>query len=224
MRAALCTMFAAYVAACGDATSGVELKAAPAAFASAYCERALACCEMGELQAIVGDDVVDRASCESAITRVFGNELLDDTTRAIAMGRARYDADAMAACIEHLASDACVHAVRSLRLMTLPSECPPVRIGQVEIGGACDHDFQCATGACSGGADHATGQCEEIPAIGAACPTGDCGPGAFCDRTGATPVCVAIASEGERCTTSLGCSTLNCSTGVCGPPLSCDGA
>lgn len=208
---------------CADDSGAIALGAAPAAYASAYCERALACCETAELQAIVGNDVVDRASCEAAITRIFGNEFIDDTRRAIAMGQARYDGDAMAACVRHLRTDVCVHAVRSLRLMTFPMECDPVRIGQVQLGGACDHDFQCATGACTGGADHATGQCEEVPAIGAPCPAGDCRAGAYCDRSGTTPVCAAVSSQGETCTTSLGCASLNCAMGVCGPPLSCAG-
>lgn len=210
------------LSACGD-DSSIALEAAPAAYASAYCERALACCETAELQSMLGTEVVDRASCEAFITRIFGNEFIGDTRRAMTAGRARYDGDAMAACVDHLRDDACLHAVRVLRLMTFPQECAAVRIGRVEVGGACDHDFQCVTGACAGGADHATGQCEGIPEIGAPCPTGDCGPLAYCDRTGAMPVCAPIRADGETCTTSLACESLNCATGTCAPPLSCDG-
>lgn len=206
---------------CGD-DGGIALEAAPAAYASAYCERAFACCEATELQAMLGSGVVDRPSCETTLSRVFGNEFVDDTQRAIAQGRARYDADALATCLEHLRGDDCVHSVRVLRLMTFPTECASVRIARVEIGGACDHDFQCVSGACSGGADHASGQCVEVPGLGAACD-GDCGPSAYCDRSGATPVCAAIAAVGAPCTTSLGCESLNCVMGVCAAPATCDG-
>lgn len=210
------------VSGCGTDGGGIALEAAPAAYASAYCERAFACCEAAELQAMLGSDVVDRASCETSLARVFGNEFVDDTRRAMAEGRAQYDGDALAACLDHLRDDDCVHAVRVLRLMTFPAECSPVRIARIEVGGACDHDFQCVTGACSSGADHATGQCEAVPALGAAC-TGDCGPSAYCDRTGPTPLCAAIAAAGAACTTSLGCESLNCVMGVCAPPTTCDG-
>lgn len=217
-------IFACSVAACGDGASGIALQTAPSAYASAYCERALACCETSELQMLLGTDVVDAASCEASIACVFGNEFVDDTTRAVAMGRAGYDADAMVACLDHLRADACLHAARVLRLMTFPPECAAVRIGQVAVGGECDHDFQCVTGACTGGADHAAGRCEDAAAIGAACPTGNCVAGAYCDRSSATPVCTAIGGIGERCTTSLGCESLNCSMGACAPPLSCNGS
>ena len=213
----------ACLASCGDDASGIALEAAPAAYAAAYCERALACCETAELQMMLGMDVIDRASCEPFIARVFGNEFIDDTRRALQAGRATYDPNAMAACVDHVREDDCVHAVRVLRLMTFPQECAPVRIGRVGVGGECDHDFQCVTGACAGGADHAAGQCIEVPVIGAACPTGDCGPSAYCDRTGPMPVCTAINAEGEACTSSLGCESLVCDAGICAPPASCDG-
>lgn len=208
---------------CGDDASGIPLEAAPSAFAAAYCERAFACCETSEVQTLLGSEVVDRPSCEAFVARMFGNEFIDDTMRATAAGRARYDADAMAACIEYLRSRACVDSTRVFRLMQFPQECGAVRIGAVAIGGACDHDFQCAGGTCAGETDQATGSCEELPAIGAPCPGGDCGPTAYCDRSGVTPICAVIAATGEACTTSLGCESLNCAMGVCSPPLSCDG-
>lgn len=211
------------VAACGDGATGIALESAPEAYASAYCERALACCETSELQAMLGSGVVDVASCEAFVARVFGNEFIDDTTRAVAMGRARYDGDAMAACVDHLRADTCEHAARVLRLMTFPQECAAVRIGEVAIGAECDHEFQCASGACTGGADHTPGRCEEPAAIGAPCPTGDCVPGAYCDRSSADPVCAAVGGMGAACTSSLGCESLNCSMGTCAPPVSCDG-
>lgn len=211
------------IAACGDDAAGIALEAAPSAYASAYCERALACCETSELQTLLGADVIDAASCEAFITRVFGNEFIDDTKRAVAMGRARYDANAMAACIDHVRGETCVHAARVLRLMTFPQECAAVRIGQVAVGGECDHDFQCATGACTGGTDDAAGQCEDAATVGAPCPTGDCERGAYCDRSSPMPVCAPIAAIGDACTTSLGCESFNCAMGSCAPPTSCDG-
>ena len=222
MRHVTILLAAFWVTACGDDSGAIALEAAPAAYASAYCERALECCETSELQAMLGVDIVDRASCESTLARVFGNEFVDDTRRAIAEERARYDGDAFAACVEHLRGDDCVHAVRALRLMTFPSECAPVRIARVENGGACDHNFHCMSGACAGAADHATGQCVEVPGLGAPCD-GDCGPSAYCDRTGPAAVCAATAAQGAPCTTSLGCETLNCVMGMCEAPATCDG-
>jgi len=213
----------ALLAGCGDDAPGVALEAAPAAYASAYCERAVACCETAELQTVLGTEVVDRAGCEAFITRVFGNELIDDTRRAIELGRASYDPVAMSACVDHVRNDDCRHLARVLRLMTFPRECPSVRIGRVELGGECDHDFQCANGACANSADHAIGQCQSVPAVGEPCPAGDCGPSAYCDRSGATAVCAPINGDGGACTSSLGCESLQCSGGTCAPPATCDG-
>lgn len=218
-----CTIVLVSLVACGDA--GVPLAEAPSAFASAYCERVFACCEPVELDALFPDGAVgDRATCEVFVARVFGNEFIDDTRRSQAGGRATYDPAAMAACLEHLRADRCTHLAQPLRRMTFPAECAPVRLPRVAVAGECDHDFQCETGACASAGDDASGQCTEVPALGAPCPTGDCGPAAFCDRSGPAEICAPINPDGGACTSDLGCESLECLDGVCVPPTLCDGA
>lgn len=209
-------------AACGG-NEGIALEAAPAAYAAVYCERAIACCETAELEAMLGSGVADSVSCEAFVTRVFGNEFIADTRRAVELERATYDDVAMAGCLEHMRTRECSDLARPLRFTTLSATCAPVRVALVPIGGECDHDFQCTSGACAGSGDHQVGRCEVVPAPGAPCPTGDCGRSAYCDRSGATAVCAPVNADGGTCTSSLGCESLQCSTGTCGPPVSCDG-
>ena len=223
MARALSWIVLAACACGGDA--GVALSNAPEAFAAAYCERAFACCDAaGRMALQFGAEITDEASCRAHVARVFGNEFVDDTRRAGAEGRASYDPDAMQACVDHLRADTCVHLAATLRRMTFPPECAPVRVALVANGEPCDHDFQCVSGACAVvGGDHAIGACAEVPAIGAACPTGDCGPTAYCDRRGESDVCAPIRADGEPCTSSLGCESLTCVDGVCTAPAFCTG-
>jgi len=107
--------------------------------------------------------------------------------------------------------------------MVFPGDCPVVRPPRVAIGGACDHDFQCTTGLCAASTEHADGTCEPAPAPGEPCALGDCGPGAYCDRSASTEErCAVIAGVGGTCASALGCESLACEAGTCTVPL-CDG-
>lgn len=225
----------ALLAGCGDDArsdqpdAGVSLESAPAAYAAAYCERAVACCTVDELADLLpgaSPPVTDRASCEAQVARVFGNEFLSDTSRAEAEGLADYSPEAMAACLEHIRADGCVHLARVLALTVFPEECAPVRIPQVSLDGACDHDFHCETGYCEGGGETTTGVCAELPVLDAACPDGRCVSGAYCDRS-VDPggICAPLLADGETCTSKFVCESFYCDgqPGVCAPPVTCDG-
>lgn len=224
-------------AACGnggapglDAAADVPLVRAPSAYAAAYCERMFGCCTVDEITEMLPGaqpPVTDLASCRDHVTRVFGNEFVDDTTRAEAAGHARYDGVAMAACLAHLREDPCEHLARVFRLMTLPEDCPLVRIPLAAIGASCDHDFQCTSEYCEGGTETQSGVCRALPALGEVCPDNRCIAGAYCDRT-TDPAgrCTALRLAGEPCTSFLECVDFAClgaPDGVCGPPSTCNG-
>lgn len=213
-----------------DAAAEVPLLRAPSAYASAYCERVFACCSVGELTELfpgAQPPVTDMASCRVYVTRVFGNEFVDDTMRAEAAGHARYDGAAMATCVEHLRGDSCEHLARVLRLMILPPECPPARVPLSDAGAECDHDFQCTTTYCEGGTESQLGVCKPLPVLEEACPDNRCVTGAYCDRTSdPSGRCTQLRLAGESCTSLLECADFACvgaPSGVCGPPATCNG-
>jgi len=237
IRRAILVAATALLPSCGDdgdggpdAAATIPLLRAPSAYASAYCERVFGCCSTGELVELfpaAQPPITDLAGCREYVTRVFGNEFVDDTMRAEAAGHARYDGVAMAACVEHLRGDACDHLARVLRLMILPAECPPVRIALAEPGSECDHDFQCTTTYCEGGTETELGVCRALPALGQTCPDSRCVAGAYCDRTNdPSGRCTLLRTAGESCTSFLECVDFAClgaPSGVCGPPATCDG-
>lgn len=73
---------------------------------------------------------------------------------------ARYDADALAACLDHLRADDCVHSVRVLRLMTFPAECAPVRVAIVGVGAPCKTSLGCESLNCVMGVCAAPATCD----------------------------------------------------------------
>lgn len=220
------TVAIAILSACGSDPS-VSLGEAPAAFASAYCERALACCTLAELAARFPDaapPIADEASCRAYVARVFGNELVADTTAAEAAGEVRYHGDRMATCIAAIPAASCVESARVLALMTLPVACPTPREPLVPDGGDCDHDFQCISGLCATPAPETPGMCAAIPTAGAACTDGKCGPGGYCDRSGGgSGTCTSLGDLGAPCTSNLGCTELDCAGGTCAAPATCTG-
>lgn len=234
---ALGAVATAALAACGDggdagpdAAAEVSLVRAPSGYAAAYCERLFECCTADEITEMLPGalpPVTDLASCRDHVTRVFGNEFVDDTMRAEAAGHARYDGVAMAACLAHVRDDPCELLARAFRLMTLPEDCPPVRIPLAAIGASCDHDFQCTSDYCEGGTETQRGVCRPLPALGEVCPDSRCIAGTYCDRN-SDPAgrCAALRLAGEPCTSFLECVDFACPgapDGVCGPPSTCNG-
>lgn len=222
-------------AACGSpgATpdAGIALTSAPSAYAAAYCDRVFACCDGAERAtrfANASPPVTDISSCRVYVAAVFGNEFVGDTQRAEAAGRARYDEDAMATCMDTMHAASCVDLARVFALMTLPQACPVVRVPLVADGGTCDHDFHCISGLCATPAPEMTGSCAPVPASGAACISNKCGPSGFCDRSGGgAGVCRALGQAGDACTSPLECASFGCSSasppGVCEIPTTCNG-
>lgn len=144
-----------------------------------------------------------------------GNRYYDAQIMAVAAGRAEFDAEAAAACLEGLAGVTCFEGTSNE-----VSECGRVFTGTVALGGACTtptlytlRSLECAAGAsCSVGAT-CPGACVAPPARGG---NGDaCDPTMACDadhvcRDG---VCVARRGAGAECA-----SHYDCQSGLfCGP-------
>jgi len=68
----------------------------------------------------------------------------------------------------------------------------------------------CVSGAaCHGGA------CEALPAVGDACPDGNCPLGAYCDSK--STHCLSQKNTGDACTSPLECLSAECNASVCVP-------
>lgn len=210
---------------CGD-DGAVALDQAPRAYAEAYCARLFACCEVAEVAEVLRgfDPPSDEPACIELVTRVFGNEFVDDMRKADAAGHARYDGVAMQACMTELEATSCPDLARVFRFMTFPTTCRLVRIPLAASGASCDHDFQCTTSYCAGGGETTLGSCAELPRIGEACPDSRCVDGSFCDRSlDAAGRCAPLRSDGMPCSSALACESFSCNGGTCGPVASCDG-
>lgn len=207
----------------------VPLDEAPAAYAAAYCERIFACCDAGEVGAqfpSADPPVTDIASCEMHVARIFGNEFIDDTRRAIAARTADYDPAAMWGCAAQLRAGECPQLARVFQLMVFPESCPTVRPPRVATGGDCDHDFQCESSLCVGGGATQAGRCEERPEAGKPCLDRQCVAGAYCDS--ATGSCAPLERDGTTCTSPFQCQSFACvgampDAGRCGSPTTCNG-
>ena len=221
-RVPACLAIVAGCSAGGGAT--IALNDAPAA----YCARSLACYTLDELAARfpgASPAITDQASCRTYVARVFGDEFVADTMAAEAAGSARYHGDAMASCVSEIRAASCADLSRALAFTTLPATCPAPREPLVADGGACDHDFHCISALCATPAPGAAGTCQPVPAIGAACTAGKCGPDGYCDRSGGGfGTCTSIGDVGAACVSALACTSLDCQGGTCVAPVTCVGA
>lgn len=217
----------ALVMGCGGDTT-IALGDAPDAYASAYCERALACCTLGELAGRFPDAspaITDQPSCRAYVARVFGNEFTTDTIAAQGAGSARYHGEAMALCLAAIRTEPCTDLARVLALMTVPTTCPVLREPLVADGGACDHDFECVSAVCAVAGPGFSGACAAAPSPGAPCTAGKCGPGAYCDRSAdGAGSCAALGDVGSACSSNLACTSLDCQAATCAPPAICVGS
>lgn len=227
MRTSL--LAAAVLMACGNGSMSpvVPLSGAGEAYASAFCGRLTACCTAPEMAVLFPGSpppVTDEPSCVAHVRRVFGNEFTADAEHAEEQGWAVYHGDRMASCLEHLREDGCDHLARVFFLTTLPADCETPLEPRVQVGGECDHDFQCIDGYCSGSTAMTTGTCAPMPGIGEPCENA-CEAGAFCEGSPPDRRCQRLGSVGETCTSRFQCETFACdASGRCADVTSCDGA
>jgi hypothetical protein len=171
------------LAACGGPDS-VSIDDLPEDLIDAFCDRAVRC-----------GLFVDEATCKAGLD-VSSVSVI----RAVEAGRADYDGEAAAACIDKLRNAACDNTLEENRVQ--PEECDDAFDGNVADGGACFDDEECVSGECeipSCQMACCTGACAAtipVPAIGQACPNGVCGDDAFCSEAG---TCTALVANGGAC-------------------------
>ncbi len=186
----LIVSLAASLTACGG---GVKLEDLESSFEDALCERQVRCGAYATVDACKEDFRI----------------LIDEIERAVAAGRANYDADKAEACLEALSSSSCDGSAEDVRRQ--PQACRDTFTGTVADGGACFGGEECLSERCTipdCGMACCQGTCAVTVAevaIGGACSgtTGPCAQGSFCDSQ--TTTCAALRAVGAACTSNSQC-------------------
>jgi hypothetical protein len=185
-----------------DGGSPVPLAEATGRYARVMCERTIECNAFAAV-------LLSQTTCDFAEWSLRNGELRG-LADLVASGRVAYDGDAMATCLDDLASLPCVELSSTGLADVATGGCAEAIAGQVAAGGACERTLECqagsycetgmscpgtcqprvaAAGACSGdeacatGLDCASGRCAAFGQTGAACGTGapSCAMGFVCD-------------------------------------------
>jgi hypothetical protein len=146
--------------------------------------------------------------------------------KAVAAGRAGFDAGRAAQCLEALETLAALPcwggSVDPASLSTVPPvACAGVFSGRRGFGEDCWSDEECAAGFCDDSARTCPGHCLPALAAGAPCSEhADCGE----DRVCAGGYCVAPGPVGTACSDASTCQPgLGCAGGVCSSPVAAGG-
>lgn len=144
-------------------------------------------------------------------------------TRALAStdaGRARFDPDAGARCLDFLATlDASTPCFGPQAPPLLPllepafaQACGAVVVGTVDAGGACDEAWECGAGAdCRFGRNpDCRGVCVALRPVGAPCADApnDCAPDTFCNSEFCTAL--QLKADGQACVLGSECASGRC--------------
>lgn len=168
--------------ACGGGSKAPTVTAAefPAAFGKAVCQVKSSCHQ---------EAAYVEAQCEEESSAVYGTDL----AKAIAAGKATFDAAQAQACIDGLKARGCGRTPPAV-----DQACEQAVRGTVAAGGSCNWLYECATGRCepeSAGACPAT--CKPVAGNGASCPDPACDfrAGLRCIDN----VCSALHTAGQKC-------------------------
>ena len=201
----------------GELGAPVSLQVLEARYAKAICKGAYHCCSAGEIPQIPpgsidvdvsNADISKEEACPTA-TELVADDTAAAVRKAADAGRIEYDAVAMGACLERIASSSC---------SGIPVEGPPpFGCGNAiepmgEPGATCRRDFECKGGFCQkiSGEDE-TGSCQRFAREGEDCENAECAEGLYCNPRGDT-CATASAEQGETCW-ETGKSA--CETGIC---------
>lgn len=155
MIAAVCAL----VAACGSSGPPDKLSGAFLETFRLYCDKIFACDTEYIPDAHSGRSLQDYAggtdadACYDRIKTTFlqanGQEYLDALDASVAAGRIVYRAADFQACASSYQGQSCDQLFEQhAQSYTEPPVCRTVKVGQVEPGGACTLDDDCAAGFC----------------------------------------------------------------------------
>jgi MYXO-CTERM domain-containing protein len=215
----------AALAGCGSVQgkTGTPIETAPMEIAQAVCPKAYDCCTTAQLMGNAQAGTTE-AECETKTVDAYSSQI-EAVKQSEQAGRAAYDGDKLAACLNTVRSSSCDALRMTNHLRGVPG-CDSFVQPKVEVGGACGNDWECVQGWCQpmmSDSSSNDGTCQ-IPQDGDDC-IGDnhdqCAPGFACDAT--TTKCHALGAQGATCSTNADCQSANCNAasgqvGTCDPP------
>lgn len=190
---------ALFLVACDDepADNQQTVDAFAKSFEQAYCERAVRCGWMPDVQTCVGVTGLETAQINADL----------------AAKRAAFNEAATQKCISAFATMACDGSE-----LALEENCNPVFTGTVEVGGACQSNTVCISQDCEYPEDCdrsqtcCSGQCQGLKkAIGDGCAEAEECQSYRCSEG----KCAPLLEAGEACSSYSDCETRFCSNGVC---------
>ncbi len=212
---------------CGGGGGGdpITFDSYPAKLSTSFCAKTFECCTAAEImeQYSFFGGLTDEADCVTKFTPF----LAGDSTKfqaSITAGKMAYS--------ESLAGD-CFAAFSSASCSQFGSDGPPdsscdkFLVGLVANDAACDFDEECVTQYCEGDNSdmNIAGVCKALPAVGSACPDGECAQGSYCEF-GSASMCIAVKADGESCNGGEecinSCNIVN-DVGTCGAQTTCTG-
>ena len=135
----------------------VPLADSPKAFASLLCEKVWTCCSREQQLKI---PVSGQQECERVFTSLLGAPV-EEITASMAANRVTYDGAALGTCLREYQAASC-DAARPKGQLINHQGCAYLT-PLVDVGGACEKDFECKAGYC------AEKKCVARKAEGAAC-------------------------------------------------------
>ncbi|MDF1564706.1 MAG: hypothetical protein P1V51_16820 [Deltaproteobacteria bacterium] len=169
-----------------------------------------------------------KAQCEEQYEEIYC-AIFAPLTDSKQEGRASWNASEARRCFGFVeeSAKACDAAKYLFGIMDEP-ECglEALITGKVPRGETCYYDLECADPDATCVPEEpptdtdvvtARGVCEGPPVVGEACPGGVCSVGAFCDQSGASPICAALKADGQPCY-----DPGECESGICGAGGSCE--
>ncbi|MEO8845933.1 MAG: hypothetical protein ABI591_09135 [Kofleriaceae bacterium] len=200
---------------------------------TSYCMKEFSCCTDAEIMMdfgafkVGGQPVTTEPLCEMFYTGLFGALVSGQYMASIADGRATYDGDAAAACLDLVDSMSCSD-FGAQAMIANDSGCKQFIIPQVVDGAACAQSYECTSNNCVGATTQPVqdGTCMPVPTSGQMCDF-TCADGTFCDFT--TGTCQPAKANGASCTSNDACASAFCNgagsgSGTCADKLArCDG-
>jgi len=135
--------------------------------------------------------------CSTFFERLFREQNFPAIATAVAEGRVQYHPEAVAACLDEVATGSCDIALLEF--------CPRVFVGSKTTGEACTLDLECVDQQCAvNGA--CPGACAPYAKLGAACTNENrCEPELTCQYDADGNTCASTAKLGETCSEAVRC-------------------
>lgn len=220
----------------GGGRAAVPLADLGSAIGTSYCAKEFACCTDAEVMAdfmsikLGGQPITTEAQCVELYTGLFMSTAQAQYAASVQDGRAVYDGDAVAACLDALDAQSCPAFGAGTSLLT--GDCASYLIPQVADGGACAQSYECTSDNCVGARTSPAmdGTCQPVPGAGQPC-SGLCAAGLTCTFGGTgSETCQPPAANGATCTSNANCTSNYCDRAtdpnkpICADrPARCDG-